>query len=160
MKVVREFNYRNAKEIIEKIDPVILKDIYSILDNPKNQIKLEIGNNKQRELSKPIQNLFLKLKGWKDEHSVFTIADLKYDLVKSSIPVEIEIGHERLVYADFFKFLADFSNSYIPAAIMVVTNDSKKFGHSWHNSLDKTKKKIESISKVYLVPILVIGIDP
>ncbi len=160
MKVTNEFDYRNAKNIIEKINPKVLEEIYSIVNNPENKVELDIGENKQRNLSKPIQEMFVKLEGWEQEHSVFMLPYLKYDLVKQDIPIEIELGHERLVYADFFKFLADFSNQKIPAAIMIVTNDPKKFGHTWHNSLDKTKKKIESISNVYLVPILVIGIDP
>ena len=160
MKVVNEFDYRNAKSIIEKINPRILEEIYSIINNPENKLELDVGEKKQRNLSKPIQEMFVKLEGWKQEQSVFTLLDLKYDLLKQNIPVEIEVGHERLVYADFFKFLVDFSNQKIPMAIMVVTNDPKKFGHNWHNSIDKTKKKINSISNVYLVPILVIGIDP
>ena len=160
MKVIREFNYRNAKEIIEQLYPSIIKEIYNILNNSENKIKLDKGTDKQRELSKPIQDLFLKIKGWKDEQSVFSIPDLKYDLLKSNIPIEIEIAHERGVYGDFFKFLSDYSNSYIPAAIMIVTNDPNSWGHKWHNSFDKIKKKIESISKFYLVPVLVIGIDP
>lgn len=160
MKVANEFDYRNAKSIIEKINPFVLKEIYSIIDNPDNKLELDIGEKKQRNLSKPIQEMFVKLEGWKQEQSVFTLPDLKYDLVKQNIPIEIELMHERLVYADFFKFLVDFSNSKIPAAIMIVTNDPNKFGHIWHNSINKTKKKIESISNVYLVPILVIGIDP
>jgi len=160
MKVANEFDYRNAKSIIEKINPKVLEEIYSIVNNPENKLELSITENKQRNISKPIQEMFIKLDGWEQEKSVFTLPDLKYDLVKQDIPIEIELGHERLVYADFFKFLADFSNQKIPAAIMIVTSDSKKFGHTWHNSIDKTKKKIESISNVYLVPILVIGIDP
>lgn len=160
MKVTNEFDYRNAKSIIEKINPKVLEEIYSIVNNPENKLELDIGENKQRNLSKPIQEMFVKLEGWVQEQSLFMLPDLKYDLVKQNIPIEIELGHERLVYADFFKFLADFSNQKIPAAIMIVTNDPNKFGHTWHNSIDKTKKKIEGISKVYLVPILVIGIDP
>ena len=128
MRIKRKFNYRNAEGIIEKLDSEIFKEIYSILDNPNYKIKLEVGDNKQRELSKPIQNLFLKIKNWKAEQSVFAIPDLKYDLLKNNIPIEIEIAHERGVYGDFFKFLADFSNLHVPAAIMVVTNDPNNWG--------------------------------
>ena len=82
------------------------------------------------------------------------------DLVKEDIPIEIELGHQRLVYADFFEFMADYSNGHIPLAIMIVTGDPKKFGHTWHNSLESTKRKILAIKETFLVPVLVIAVDP
>jgi len=56
--------------------------------------------------------------------------------------------------------MADYSNNHIPLGIMIVTGDPNKFGHSWHNSLDSTRKKILAIQEVFLVPVLVIAIDP
>ena len=85
---------------------------------------------------------------------------MRYDLLKSDVPIEIEIGHERLVYAVFFKFLADYSQRKIPAGVMVVTQNPKDFGHNWHNSLESTRRKIEAISSALLVPILVLGLQP
>jgi hypothetical protein len=85
---------------------------------------------------------------------------MKYDLLKDRIPIEIEIEHERLVFPDFFEFLADFSNGHIEAAVMIVTGTPAAFGHSWHCSLRSTKRKIESIQQVYLVPTLVVAVNP
>ncbi len=116
MKIVGEFNYRNAKEILERAYPEILKEIYAILENRDNSIDLS-ESGAQRKLSKQVQEWFIK-KGWKKEHSAFSIRELKYDLLKGSIPIEIEIGHERLVYADFFEFTADYSKGYIPLGII------------------------------------------
>ena len=81
-------------------------------------------------------------------------------MVKENVPIEIEIGHQRLVYADFFKFLIDYSNGHIPAGIIVATENPESFGHIWHNSRESTARKIEAIQKSLLVPILVIGIEP
>ena len=158
MKVVGEFNYRNAKEILEKKYSKILKEILAILSTPKNKINLK-AVGKQRQLSSQVQDWFVK-KGWKKEQPCFTIEDLRYDLLKKNIAIEIELGHKRLVYADFFEFMADYSNERIPLGIMIVTGDPKKFGHSWHNSLESTKKKIEAIKETFLVPIYVIAVDP
>lgn len=66
----------------------------------------------------------------------------------------------RLVYADFLKFLADYSQNRIPAGLMIVTGTPTLFGHTWHNSLASTKKKLEAISAALLVPILVLAVDP
>ncbi len=158
MKVVGEFNYRNAKEILEKAYPEILEEIYSIIKDGKNVIDLS-KSDLQRKLSKQVQEWFVK-KGWKKEKPAFSIHELKYDLVKGNIPIEIEIGHERLVYADFFEFMADYSKMQIPLGIMIVTGTPEKFGHNWHNSLASTKKKIEAIKEAFLVPVLVIAVDP
>ena len=90
----------------------------------------------------------------------FTIPEMRYDLLKVNIPIEIEIGHQRLVFPDFFEFMADFSKEKIPGAVVVVTGDPKQFGHNWHCSLDSTKRKIDAIREVFLVPVLVLAIDP
>jgi len=158
MKIVDEFNYRNAREILERKYPEILKEIYDILNNPNNQIDLTT-TGPQRRLSVQVQEWFLS-KNWEIEKSCFSIPELKYDLVKNNIVVEIELGHQRLVYADFFEFMADYSKDFIPLGIMIVTGDPDKFGHEWHNSLESTKKKILAIKEAFLVPVLVIAVDP
>jgi len=109
MKVVSEFNYRNAKEILEKKSPYILKEIYDILNDPDNRIDLT-GTGSQRRLSAQIQDWFIR-KGWRKEQPAFSIGDLRYDLLKNNIPIEIEIGHQRLVYADFFKATRAFERA-------------------------------------------------
>lgn len=159
MKIIEEFNYRNAKEIIQQNNSELLNEIYEILNN--GSIKLEIKENKhQRDTSDQIQQIFLS-KDWNKEVHSKAVPGMKYDLVKDKdFPVEIEIGHMRLVYADFFEFLADYSKGFIKAGIMIVCNDPLKFGHTWHNSLKSTKNKIEAIKESFLTPILVIGIDP
>ena len=139
MKIVSEFNYRNAKEILEKKSPNILKEIYDILNDPDNKIDLT-GTGSQRRLSAQVQDWFTR-KGWRKEQPTFSIEELRYDLLKNNIPIEIELGHQRLVYADFFEFMADYSKELIPLGVMIVTGDPNKFGHTWHNSLESTKGK-------------------
>ena len=161
MKIVSEFNYRNAKEIIQQLNPSLLNEIYYILNNDTNKLDLsEKEENKLRDVSKQIKLFFLE-KNWKEEQSCKAILDMRYDLIKdNNFPIEIEVGHMRLVYADFFEFLADYSKDNIKAAIMIVCNDPLKFRHTWHNSMKSTKNKIENIKETFLVPLLVIGIDP
>jgi len=139
MKVVSEFSYRNAREILEKKYPEILEEIHDILNDPNNQIDLETTGS-QRRLSAQVQKCFTD-KAWEKEKPAFSIEDLRYDLLKHNIPIEIDIGHQRLVYANFFEFMADYSKEYIPLGIMIVTGDPNKFGHTWHNSLDSTKER-------------------
>lgn len=159
MKVVEEFNYRNAKEIIQQNNPRLLKELYEILSNISLNLRSEKGKH-QRDTSSQIQKVFVS-KGWDKEVTCKSISGMKYDLVKDiNFPIEIEVGHMRLVYADFFEFLSDYAKGFIRAGIMIVCNDPLKFGHTWHNSLKSTKNKIEAIKESFLVPILVIGIDP
>ncbi len=158
MKVVGEFSYRSAREILERKHPEILKEIYEILNEPNNEINLETTGS-QRRLSAQVQEWFID-KGWEKEKPTFTIEDLRYDLLKDHVPIEIEIGHQRLVYADFFEFMADYSKEQILLGVMIVTGDSEKFGHTWHNSLESTRRKIVAIKESFLVPILVIAVDP
>lgn len=161
MKIISKFNYRNAEEIINQINPELLKEIYSILNRQDNKIDLSLIKGKtQRDTSTQIKRFFIN-KGWKEEQKCKAIPDMKYDLVKDdNFPVEIEVGHMRLVYADFFEFMADYSKENIKAGIMIVCEDPKKFGHTWHNSLKSTKNKIEKIKETFLVPLLIVGIDP
>lgn len=159
MKIVEEFNYRNAKEIILQNNPELLKEIYELLKNIKLKLDLKEGRY-QRDTSRQIQEFFM-LKGWNGEVTCKSIPKMKYDLIRDeNFPLEIEISHMRLVYADFFEFLADYSKEFIKAGIMIVCNDPLKFGHAWHNSIKSTRNKIEAIKESFLVPILVIGIDP
>ena len=158
MNIVGEFDYRNAKSILEKRFPQIFREIYSILNNPENEIDLT-RTGPQRILSAQIQRWFTRL-DWRKEQPAFSIEELRYDLLKENIPIEIEIGHQRLVYADFFEFLSDYSKGYIPLGVMIVTGDPNRYGHNWHNSLESTRRKILAIKESFLVPILVIAVNP
>src|SRR5712692_6341024 len=153
MKVVGEFDYRNAKAVLEVIRPHLVSQIVSIINSRTTTVDLSATGG-QRDLSRQLGEYFIP-HGWLGEQPVFTLPDLRYDLLKDGIPLEIEIGHQRLVYADFFKFLADYSQNRIPAGTMIVTGSPELYGHSWHNSLASTKKKLEAVSSVMLVPILV-----
>lgn len=158
MNVIDEFDYRNAKAILQSVAPNTLREIYDILSSDSNVLDLE-PKGKQRELSKQIKRWFIDA-GWAEEQPSFAASGMMYDLLKENIPVEIEIGHERLVFPDFFEFLADYSNGFIPAGVLIVTGTPQAFGHNWHCSLASTKRKIESIRSAYLVPTLVVAVDP
>jgi len=158
MHLVSEFDYRNAKAIINNINPMILHRITNVLTANDLNIQLQEGRS-QRDLSKQVQSWF-ELAGWEKEVPPMSVPDMRYDLYDGGIPIEIEIGHKRLIYADFFEFMADYSNSNIQVAIMIVTNDSNTFGHNWHCDLVSTKNKINAIKNIYLVPTYIVGIDP
>lgn len=161
MKITNEFSYRSGKELLQSLEPKLVREITKILNSSDNRLNLsKIGNEKQeRQLSKQIQTWFVN-DGWKNEKPSFSIPKMRYDLLKKNIPIEIELGHERLVYADFFEFMADYSKQFIPLGVMIVAGDAKKFGHKWHNSLDSTKRKIEAIEETFLVPLWIIGVEP
>jgi hypothetical protein len=157
MRIIGESDYRNAVAILKARSPGLLEEIREILNNPE---KLDLrARGGQRALSSQIQSYFVQ-RGWQKEARHLSIGDLRYDLMKSGVPIEVEISHERLLYADFFKFLIDYSNDKIPACVVIATENSQDFGHTWHNSRHKTMRKIEAISKFFLVPVLVIGISP
>lgn len=159
MILAGEYDYRNAKAILQATSPQILAEIYTTLQDPAKTLNLSSSESSQRQLSSQLQSWFVA-KGWKDEQPAFSVPGMQYDLLKDRVPIEIEIGHERLVFPDFFEFLADYSNGHINAAIMIVTGNPKLFGHNWHCSLRSTQRKIESVKGVYLVPTLVIAVDP
>jgi hypothetical protein len=158
MKIVGEFDYRNAKAILRAVAPESLDDIYSVLNDPENQIDLRAGT-KQRSLSSQVKQWFVK-RGWKAEQPSFAAAGMQYDLLKENIPIEIELGHQRLVFPDFFEFLADYSKEHIPAGVVIVTGTPSLFGHDWHCSLESTTRKITVVREVYLAPTLVVAVNP
>lgn len=165
MQIFGEFDYRNAKAIINSIHPTFLTEIYDVLTDPTSAINLAAAGGAQRQLSRQVKDWFLnstKYNGWREEQPCTAVPSMIYDLLKDGVPVpiEVELGHQRLVYPDFFEFLADFSNNHIPAAIMIVTGTPESYGHNWHCSLRSTSSKIVAIQQVFLVPILVIGINP
>lgn len=159
MRILGEFDYRNAKGILESRRSAILEEIYRLLNAEEFKLKLGPVSGKLQNLSRQLQRYFAE-HGWSMEHPLFTLPDLRYDLLKEDVPIEIEIGHERLVYAVFFKFLADYSQHRVPAGVMVVAANPRDFGHTWHNSLENTQRKVEAISSALLVPVLVIGVKP
>lgn len=158
VKISGESDFRNGKQILKGTNEEEVRSIESILNDRKLDITLD-ADEKQRDLSGPIQNRF-KRQGWQDEEEVTALSGPKYDLFREGVPIEIELGHKRMVYADFIKFLSDYSNTDIPAAVMVVAENSEDFGNSWHNSRKSTVKKLRAIEDNYLVPIWIIGISP
>lgn len=159
MIITDEMDYRNAKAVLRSVAPDTLDEIYEILTSSAHEIELSEKEGKQRTLSKQVQNWFVS-RGWNAEVPSCAVPDMRYDLVKDDVVIEIELGHQRLVFADFFEFMADFSKQFIPAAVMIVTGDPNKFGHNWHCSIESTRRKIESVKDVFFVPVLVIGVDP
>jgi len=156
---VGEYDYRNARGILRSCRPEILGQIDQLLNNDQFHLRLGAAEGKTQNLSRQLQSYFAS-NGWEVERPLFVLPELRYDLVKSDVPIEIEIGHERLVYAVFFKFLADYSQRKIPAGVMIVAGNPRDFGHTWHNSLESTQRKIEAVSSALLVPILVLGLQP
>jgi hypothetical protein len=140
MKLFGEFDYRNAKAILAATAKQELAEIYDILQHADSNLVLEISNSAQRQLSTQLKRWFVE-RGWTAEHRAFSVPAMHYDLFKNGIPIEIEIGHERLVFPDFFEFLADYSNGHISAAVMIVTGTPRLFGHTWHCSLRSTQRK-------------------
>jgi hypothetical protein len=159
MKIFGELDYRNAKAVLNATNPTIIPEIYSILTHKNHTLDVTPIEGRQRNLSSQVKQWFVD-EGWLEERPCFAIPEMKYDLLKENIPIEIELGHQRLVFPDFFEFLADFSKGYIPAAVMIVTGTPLKYGKDWHCCISSTKRKIEAIREVFLVPVLVIGIDP
>lgn len=158
MKFGKKFNYRHAKEILKQVDKGVYSSIRSIVGNGKYPIDLRMSGPR-RTLSRQIQEYF-RLHGWVAEHSCFSAPEMKYDLLNKNIPIEIELGHQRLVYADFFKFLADYTKQKIALGIILAADDPNDFGHDWHNSVESTKRKIMMISETFPVPVWVIGVKP
>jgi len=154
-----EFDYRNARGILQSQREAILTEISNLLNDANFHLRLGAAPGKKQDLSNQIQKHFVS-HGWGEEREVFTLPDLRYDLVKQDVPIEIEIGHARLVYADFLKFLVDYSREKIPAGVMVVAENPKDFGHKWPNSRENTKRKIQATASVLLVPILILGVQP
>jgi len=128
VRILGEFDYRNARGILQSRREAAITEINDLLNDADFHLRLGAAPGKQQDLSNQIQNHFVA-HGWKKERDVFTLPDLRYDLVKQDIPIEIEIGHARLVYADFLKFLVDYSKEKIPAGVMIVAENPKDFGH-------------------------------
>ncbi len=158
MRITGRLDYRNAVSILETSAPGVVAEVEGILTHPDHVLDFE-KKGKQRNLSKQVQSWFGDA-GWETEAPSFSIPDMRYDLLKGRIPIEIELGHQRLVFPEFFEFLADYSKEQIPAAIMIVTGDPELFGHNWHCSLASTTRKIDAIREIFLVPVLVIAVDP
>lgn len=159
MRIGEIYDYRNARSVLESVDRSNIEELMSVLDDQTIKLRLGAQPGKSQNISRQLQDILAR-KGWKTEKPLYTLPDLRYDLVKGEVPVEIEIGHERLVYAVFFKFLADYSARKIPAGVIVVTANPKAFGHTWPNSVTSTRRKIEAIQSYFLVPIFTIGILP
>ncbi len=158
-RILGAYDYRNAKGILQSSRGELLSEIIALLNDDQFHLRLGVTRGKLQDLSRQVQRYF-EAHGWGLEKPLFTLPDLRYDMLKGDVPIEVEIGHERLVYAVFFKFLADYSRGKIPAGVMIVAENPRDFGHTWHNSRENTRRKIEAISSALLVPILVFGIQP
>jgi hypothetical protein len=158
MQIAAEFSYRYATEILQGAAPRELKDIRAVLSNPENILSNNEGG-KQRNYSAQIKDWFTSQRNWKSEQPCKAVPGMKYDLQKGLVAIEIEIGHQRLVFPDFFEFAADHAKQNIAAGVLIVTHDPMQFGHDWHCSLQSTKLKIASVADWLTVPLLVIAVD-
>ena len=159
MQIGAEFNYRYAKEILQAVAPTELEDIQSVLNDSRNVLNTNKAKT-QRDYSAQIKSWFMSQKQWKAEQPCKAVPGMKYDLQKGLVSIEIEIGHQRLVFPDFFEFAADHAKQNIAAGVLIVTCDPMRFGHDWHCSLASTKLKISSVADWLTVPLLVIAINP
>lgn len=157
--IVGETSFRNGREIIKQAKPEGYGTITRLLDGGVFSIDIESPEEGQRSISSQVTKRF-EQEGWETEVGVRNMDGPKYDLYRNEVPIEVELGHKRMVYADFFKFLADYSERSIPAGVMVVTENSEDFGKSWHNSRDSTLSKLSAIEDNYFVPLWIIGISP
>ena len=159
LRLTDSYDYRNAKAILETRDGKTLSHPLSILNDRSIQLRVTREAKKNRDISRQIQEAF-RDRGWTLEKALYTLPELRYDLQSGEIVAEIEIGHERLVYAVFLDFLADYSANKIPVGVIIVTTNPTDFGQNWHNSVEATKKKLLSVQNSMLVPMLVLGISP
>lgn len=157
--IVGQTSFRNGREIIKQAKPEEYGTITRLLDGGVFSIDIESPEEGQRSISSQVTERF-EQGGWETEVGVRNMEGPKYDLYRNEVPIEVELGHKRMVYADFFKFLADYSERSIPAGVMVVTENSEDFGKSWHNSRDSTLSKLTAIEDNYFVPLWIIGIKP
>ena len=159
MIIGAEFSYRYAKEILQAVAPEELADIQCVLNDPGNVLNADRSKT-QRDYSAQIKGWFGSQRQWKAEQPCKAVPGMKYDLQKGLVSIEIEIGHQRLVFPDFFEFAADHAKQNIAAGVLVVTCDPMQFGHDWHCSLASTKLKIASVADWLTVPLLLIAVNP
>lgn len=157
--IVGETSFRNGREIIKQAKPEEYGTITRLLNGGVFSIDIEAPEEGQRSISSQVTEHFVA-EGWESEVDVQNMDGTKYDLYRNDVPIEVELGHKRMVYADFFKFLADYSERSIPAGVMIVTENSEDFGKSWHNSRASTLNKLSAVEDNYFVPLWIIGIKP
>src|SRR5262245_50992905 len=95
MKISKEFDYRNASAVLEASAPGIVAEIRSILINEVHILDFAL-KGKQRDLSVQVQDWFVQY-DWQKERRTFAIPEMKYDLLKGNVPIDVELGHQRLV---------------------------------------------------------------
>lgn len=159
VEILGETSYRGGREIIKQSKPEEYGTLTRILQGGIFSIDTEPPDDGQRDISGQVQRQFVE-EGWKSEVKVQNMDGPKYDLYRNKVPIEVELGHRRMVYADFFKFLADYSERDIQAGVMIVTENADDFGKSWHNSRSSTLNKLEAVEDNYFVPLWIIGICP
>lgn len=157
--ILDETSFRSGREIIKQAKPEEYGTVTRLLDNAEFDIDTESPDEGQRDISGQVTSQF-EAEGWETEVKVENMDGPKYDLFRNDVPIEVELGHRRMVYADFFKFLADYSERSIPAGVMVVTENADDFGKSWHNSRESTLNKLSAIEDNYFVPLWIIGVEP
>lgn len=159
VEILGETSYRGGREIIKQSKPEEYGTLQRILNGNKFSINTESPESGQRDISGQVQREFIT-EGWKSEVQVQNMDGPKYDLYRNEVPIEVELGHRRMVYADFFKFLADYSERDIRAGVMIVTENAEDFGKSWHNTRNSTLNKLRAVEDNYFVPLWIIGISP
>lgn len=159
VEILGETSFRSGREIIKQAKPEEYGTIVRLLEGGVFDIDTESPESGQRDISGQVTERF-EAEGWKTEVKVRNMDGPKYDLFRNDVPIEVELGHKRMVYADFFKFLADYSERSIPAGVMIVTENSEDFGKNWHNSRESTLNKLSAIEDNYFVPLWIIGISP
>lgn len=159
MKIINTYDYRNALAVLNNNHRNEYAELKNVLKNPAFILQFVQGrdNTCSKQIQRRVKNLY---PNWNLEFPNYSLPDLKYDMHKNRLPVEIEISYKRSIFADFYKFSIDHMNNNIHAAIFITTNNPMDFGHNWHCSYNYICNSLNNFGQIYQVPTLVIGIEP
>ncbi len=145
-----EFDFKHATLILHDLE--MKMEIEAILQS----VDTRLGRNIRPTPSRVLTEAFLK-QGWQTEYQVSERSgNLRFDLYKNGVAIEIQLTDPADCYNDYLKFLLAYNVERVEVGVEIVYDDSVKGGNL--PKLTKVQNDLGIFRRLISCPIWVIGL--
>ncbi|MCX7926348.1 MAG: hypothetical protein N2554_11155 [Fimbriimonadales bacterium] len=147
-----EYDFKFAKTILQQHFPEQFEDIQGAIA----QLDTRLGRAVRPTPAKLLAKL-LRQRGWQHEqHPTPECPQLRFDLQKERVAVEIQMSDRADCYNDFLKFLLAYNQGSIDVGVEIVYDDTVNGRNIPRISV--VKRDLETYRQIFACPIWLIGL--
>lgn len=152
MVVYSEYDFKFAKTILMEHYPVCFQDLGEAI----SELRTPLGRNIKPTPAQLLEEI-LVTKGWARQQRVTPRSgNLKFDLMKDKVAVEIQLADPSDCYNDYLKFLLAYNLESVDVAVEIVYDNSVRGNNI--PRLNKVVRDLDIYRRVLPSPLWVVGL--